>query len=103
MIQSACAITAWWCSITVTDYPELTSRTARRQVAVRAGLASPRRTRKGYRGNYIGLAEVVSFIEERMTERRGQGVGETIAKVQARGMPALTEPAECSPSQPPLL
>jgi len=25
-IQSACAMTAWWCSITMTDLPESTSR-----------------------------------------------------------------------------
>src|SRR5690606_37096133 len=26
MIQSACTMTAWWCSITMTDLPESTSR-----------------------------------------------------------------------------
>ena len=29
MIQSACAITAWWCSMTITDLPESTSRSSR--------------------------------------------------------------------------
>ena len=29
MIQSACAITAWWCSMTMTDFPESTSRSSR--------------------------------------------------------------------------
>ena len=29
MIQSACAITAWWCSMTMTDLPESTSRSSR--------------------------------------------------------------------------
>ena len=29
MIQSACAITAWWCSMTMTDLPASTSRSSR--------------------------------------------------------------------------
>src|SRR4051812_35380715 len=29
MIQSACAMTAWWCSMTMTDLPESTSRSSR--------------------------------------------------------------------------
>ena len=29
MIQSACAMTAWWCSMTITDLPESTSRSSR--------------------------------------------------------------------------
>jgi uncharacterized membrane protein len=28
MIQSACAMTAWWCSMTMTDLPESTSRSS---------------------------------------------------------------------------
>src|SRR5215472_12422278 len=29
MIQSACAMTAWWCSMTMTDLPDSTSRSSR--------------------------------------------------------------------------
>jgi hypothetical protein len=29
MIQSARAITAWWCAMTMTDLPESTSRSSR--------------------------------------------------------------------------
>src|SRR5688500_14974084 len=31
MIQSACAMTAWWCSMTMTDLPESTSRSSRHE------------------------------------------------------------------------
>jgi hypothetical protein len=35
-IQSACAITAWWCSITITDLPESTRRSNNRLKTIRS-------------------------------------------------------------------
>ena len=37
MIQSAWAMTAWWCSITITDLPESTSRSSRREQLLDVG------------------------------------------------------------------
>ena len=43
MIQSACAITAWWCSMTMTDLPESTSRSSRPEQVLDVGQVQARR------------------------------------------------------------
>ena len=41
MIQSACAITAWWCSITMTDFPESTIRSSSPSSCWRSARCNP--------------------------------------------------------------
>ena len=40
-IQSACAMTAWWCSMTITDLPESTSRSSRPSSCSTSARCSP--------------------------------------------------------------
>jgi hypothetical protein len=51
----------------------------------------------------VGPSEVFSLKEERLSSDLGEGIGEAVAEIQARGMTALTEVKESLASQVGLL
>ena len=49
------------------------------------------------------MDKIVAFAEQRLSEAHGGGLGEAIAKVEARPMTSLTESAESRAGQAPVL